>query len=147
MGRYINWDDVVGRYPRIGDIGGSNMVGSAYIVYAEAEIDGRLTSHTSPFSSNNLTIKDLCIDLTYAKAISPANDEKAKEIRGILDERIERLNNNQESMITDSGDSLSGDIGIAWSETENYNTTFNADDAINYEVDSSKLYDIEQDRL
>jgi len=147
MGRYIDWNDVAGRYPRISERGGANEVGSAYIDYAEVEIEGRLTKFTKPFSSNNLTVKDLAIDLTYAKMMTTRDSEKATEMRDILDARMTRLNSGEEDMMTSSGDILANDVSNVWCETEDYTPVFGMGDVTDFQVDSARLFDEEQDRI
>lgn len=147
MSRYITQADVVGRYPSVSKKGGEDEIGSSYIDYAEVEIEGRLVGYTKPFSSNNLTVKDLCIDLVYAKTLVGANDEKAKEIRSILDDRIERLNTGMEEMVTTSGTTIGQDTEKAWSEFEGYYPVFGMGNVEDLSVDSGQMYDEEQERL
>jgi len=69
MGRYIDWNDVIDRYPTLNTLGGADELSSSYIVYSEAFVDGVLANHyTIPFSSNNMIIRDLCIDQVYWRA-------------------------------------------------------------------------------
>lgn len=68
MGRYINWPDVTNRYADAAKIAGAETVNSAWLFGAEAEIDARLAfRYTVPFSPAPDIVRDLCIDLLYAR--------------------------------------------------------------------------------
>lgn len=138
MGRYIKWDDVSGRYPEMAKIDATDAA-SSHIPYAENEVDARLSgSYTVPFSSNNITAKDLAIDHVMMRYWMLRNKEKYDLIHDMLDERIKRLSSGAEAMITTSGDTV-GFIGdMVYSTTMNYKPTFTmADDLITH-VDSSR---------
>ena len=147
MGRYIRWNNVVGRYSSLSDIGGADDVSSNYIQYAEVEIDGRLApKFTTPFSSNNLTVKDLCIDLVYAKA-GNLNIEDYDKLMDRIDKRIERLLAGEENMMTNSGDTLQQSIGgTVWSSTQNYTPTFGHGAVEDFVVDPDLIDDEENAR-
>lgn len=147
MGRYINWDDVVIRYPSIDNIGGAAEVGSAWIGAVEAQLDGMLSPQFSvPFSSNNETIKDLAIELAYTRMGNLKVDE-SKDMREMFMERINRLKTGMESMITSSGD-LVGLVGdTVYSSTQNFNPVFELDAVTEWEIDSSQLDSIESGKL
>ena len=142
MARYVNWDDVVGRYPGIASIGGADQVGSDYIQYAEVEIEGRLAErYTVPFSDNNLTIRDLVIDLVYVKA-GNLSVEDYEQMADRLDKRIERLLEGREAMVTTSGDIIQrADEGAAWSSTQDYAPTFGVGDVLDMHPDDTQIED------
>ncbi len=145
MGKYINWDDVNERYNRLGMAGkGAKGINSAYIVYAEAQIEGALAkAYTVPFSSNNTTIRDLCIDATIIKAGSGISDTKIQAIKTDLTQRINDLLNGVSLMVTDSGDVLgpSSTLHGAWSTTKDYHPTFGMLPAYDLSVSSERLDD------
>lgn len=145
MGRYVDLNHILDRYPSMSRMGGSTEVGSAYIDYVERQVDGLLASHyTVPFSSNNVTVRDLCIDLVYAKAGNLKLDEASK-IRDMVMERIDRLKSGEEVMLTTSGDLLSPTTsGGAWSTTENYKPIFDMSHPLDWETDPDRL-DAEDD--
>lgn len=146
MSRYITFADVTLRYPAILKVGSESTVGSAYIGYVENEIDGMLASHfTVPFSSNNMTVKDLAIDLTYIKA-GNFTFEQAKEMLDDFMEKIKALKNGEHSMLTDSGDVITTVGDTAWSNTMDYTPVFGMSPIEYSEVDSSQIYDEEVDR-
>lgn len=145
MGRYIDWANVVGRFPSVNKYGGADQVDSGSILYAEAEVDARLSpAFTTPFSSNNLTAQDLAIDMTYLR-VNPLRDEdKLRPIQERVDKLIAALLAGEASMITASGDTIgSSTIGgvSPWSTTMDYPPTFGVGETEDMHVSSSQLYD------
>jgi hypothetical protein len=127
MGRYIQWDDVIDRYPEINTLGGSDEVSSTYIVYAESFVDSILKSHwTPPFSDNNMVVKDLTIDWTYFRAA-----------------RFKLENAIDVKMIDETGAEIPGVNagGAVYSNTQSYSTSFGMDDPINWEIDEDQIDD------
>ena len=149
MGRYITWDDVTDRYTLLvkGSYSGANEVESAFITYAENELDALLaSSFTTPFSSNNQTAKDLSIDLTYCRAGNFKISER-KEFKEEIMEKINMLKNGDMSMLTDSGDLItSTGTSPTWSTTIDYHPVFGHGDDIHFEVDSAVVIDEDNDR-
>jgi hypothetical protein len=141
MGRYILWNDVVGRYPEIAK--GANalqaQVSSSFIAGAEAYVDARLTPITAtPFNVNSVPdlVKDLCIDLTYVKIAR--RTKESKRVEDALDKTFEALINGTMQL---AGSTASN----AWVESE-YHTSFGLDDPLNWKVDSLHLQDLEDAR-
>lgn len=147
MGRYVNYDDILNRYPAMSKVGGATEVGSAYVDYVESEIDGLLASHyTVPFSGGNVTVRDMCIDLIYARAGNLKVEESEKIEKRVMD-RIARLKSGDEVLMTNSGDIIApSTTGGAWSSTQNYVPTFGMSPIELSEVDSSRIWDEENDR-
>ena len=76
MTRYIDWSDVAARHPSIGVDFDATQVNSTHIPYIETQVDGLLApAFTVPFSNNNLTVKDLCIELTYIRMANLSADD------------------------------------------------------------------------
>lgn len=147
MSRYINYDDVVGRYPKGADVGSASHIESSHIRYAEAWVDGALASaFTAPFSDNNLTVKDLCIDHTYMNIIKFKDTEKAEIIMKNLDQRVQALLEGTAQMSIEGGELLGQDVVTAWSETDGYPPTFGIGDVTDMQVSSARLYNEEQAR-
>lgn len=147
MGRYINWDDLVGRYERIAGFEGAEEASSYYITYAEAMVDQKLGScFTVPFSSNNMTAKNLAIEEAFLIAGNLKFEEATKK-RDWLTEQYEALCAGKEVMVTDSGDILTrSDIGGAWSSTEDYHPVFGMGATVDFIVDQDQLDDEEDER-
>jgi len=149
MSRYIKWDDVVSRYKRASDISDSDEMATDYIDYAEKYIESKLsTNYTLPFSSNNLTVKDLCIDVAYAKMIKYKDSKKANEILSDVSSYIHDLKTGQSNMITNSFDVISPiNLGGAFgSTTKSYHPVFGVGETEVFHVSSSQLLDEENAR-
>lgn len=69
MGRYINWKDVVDRYPEASRMGGAEVVHSSWLYGVEAEVDARLSNrYVVPFTAPTPDlIRDVCTDLLYCR--------------------------------------------------------------------------------
>jgi len=139
----VRWSDVIGRYKVLSTLGGDSEVGSAYIGPAIAEVEGRLSgAYTVPFSDNNVTARDLAIDLVYARAQMSRDGNISDRVFKNIDARIERLINGTMTMLTTSGDVLkSSGQGDAWSSTEDYPPTHGVSDIEVSIVSSQQLYD------
>ncbi len=146
-GRYISYANLIARYPKSTDIGSESFIDSNYISYSEAWVDGALApAYSSPFSSNNLTVKDLCIDYSYMKIIQFKDTDKATAMWENIDMRVQALINGEAQMVTEDGTALGQDVSQAWSETDGYAPTFGAGDITNMQVSSSRLYNEESAR-
>ncbi|HEX7012328.1 MAG TPA: hypothetical protein VF161_06270 [Steroidobacteraceae bacterium] len=123
-GRYITWDDVVHRFTGFGDIAGAVKAASHYIAYAEAEIDAALGARFSvPFSNNNLTVRDLAIDMVYLRGIR-GRSEEYKEIKADVSSRIAALLDGSMVMVTASAEVIQASNEQAWSSTQDYHRVF-----------------------
>jgi len=137
---YANWKDVEDRYPEIAKGPDPKQVSSSYLIFVDAELNGLFAgAYTVPFSDNNLTIKDLAVDLTYIK-MSVGKSEKREEIKKRFEERISRIKDGEESMLNADGTAITIN-GLIWSSTEDYHPVFGMDDTINFAVDSSQIED------
>jgi hypothetical protein len=127
-GRYITWDDVVHRFVGFGDVADALKAASHYLSYAEAYIDGRLgATFTIPFSNNNQTVRDLAIDVVYARSIRGSLNEEYKNLWAEVNSRIGALVGGTEVMVTNSGTIVAEEQSTpAWSSTEEYHPFFAA---------------------
>lgn len=143
----MKWDDIVLRYPSINNVGGASEVGSAWIGSVERQIEGLLApQYSAPFSSNNETVKDLCIELAYIR-IGNLKVDEAKDMREAFMERIERIKMGSEALMTSSGGVI-GQVGdTIWSSTGNYHSVFDVDNEIDWAVDSSQIENIQNAKL
>lgn len=158
MGRYIGWvDDVVARYPRVYDVGSTSITSidlslepplvnpeSAYIYYAESHIEQELAAgFTVPFSSNNVTARDLMIDHAFYLTQVYRDDDAAREVLNRINSKIERLLDGSAAMMTTSGEAIyqSGASGAIYSTTEDYHPVFGMGDWRGFVVDSSQIED------
>lgn len=145
----VTWQDLVNRHKSVADIGGTNKVGSSYLVYAEAELNSRLAPYyTVPFSSNNLTAKDLVLDMAYARIYGTKDKDRAGYLEEQITKRIDDLIHGKAQMIAEDGTAISSDNigGAIWSSTENYVPTFGMIDEIDQMIDKDRLDDEYSDR-
>lgn len=149
MGIYCDYEDIVNRYKRVVDVGDSALVEDSYLLPAEAELNARLgVAYTVPFSNNNVTAKDLAIDLTYLKVIQYKEIDRADRMMNLLDKRFNALLDGSHQMITTSGDVISPttQLGAFGSTTEDYHPVFGMDDPEYLRVSSAQLEDEEDAR-
>jgi hypothetical protein len=146
MGRYVNSSDLFTRYPELIRVNSTTAVESAYVLYAENELDGLMASHfTVPFSSNNLTARDLANDFTYLKA----NNFKAEDrerFRTELYERVQRLKDGAERMVLSDSTTLESVGETIYSTTQDYHPVFGLDRTESFVVDSSQIVNERSDR-
>ena len=140
MGRYINWDDVVDRYSEVNNLSGADEFSSAYIVYAEAFVDGSLATHfTTPFSSNNTTVRDLTIDQAYWRA-ARFKLESAVEVNSAFLDTVRMLKKGTLSMINDSGEVISNRAPSGmFSSTQSYHHAFDMTPTIEQHIDPDQI--------
>ena len=148
MGRYINWDEVVIRYPELSDVRGAAEVGSYFIAQAENMVDGLLhNKFTAPFSNNNATVKDLSVDATYIKMYRRSSPKAVDAMEKAFYKRIDRLMMGKEAMVTTSGTLVEASDSDIYSTTKGYHSPFGMGDVEDFHVDSSQTYaeEIERD--
>ncbi len=146
MGRYIDWDDAANRYGNIGKLDAED-ISSSYIVYAEAEIESKLApKFAAPFSSNNITVRDLCIDTVLKKVLMFKDTKKADTSGKDIDARVKALLEGNAQMALDDGTTTGQDVQSAWSETSGYAPTFGVGDITDMQVSSARLYSEETAR-
>lgn len=101
---------------------------------------------TTPFSSNNLTAKDLNIKFAYLGVLERTRrPDDSLELRNSLMSRITNICCGNAAMITTSGDSLFSNKSTnltAWSSTEDYKSTFDMRDFEDQRVDPDMLEDL-----
>lgn len=144
---YVTGSEFLTRYDVSRSWGsGTSEVASNLVHFAEVQLDGMLASaFTVPFSDVPQTIKDITMDLAYCKSVLTKDPEKAKLFCPAVMDRIERIKNGMEPLVTDSGTILepSGASQEIWSSTQNYHPVYSmldAEDAAS-SVDSSRLQD------
>jgi hypothetical protein len=146
--RYINWEDVVGRYSEAERFnGGSAIVNSFYVPYGETMVEGALAGYfTIPFSNNNLTIKDLAIDAVFIKmALLKAEDIQI--LKDSLEKRILSLRDGSMSMIAIDGTVIGQATMAINSTTKDHVPVYDVGPVEGWEVGSDQLLDIEDAKL
>lgn len=145
--RYIVYQNLIDRYPKSAAVGSSAFVESNYIYYAEGWVDGALSpAYSTPFSNNNVTVKDLSLDYAWAKMLWFKDTKKSDLIMESLDAQVKLLLEGKAKMVIDDGTVLSKSVSVAWSETKDYPPTFGAGNIIDMQVSSDRLHDEERAR-
>jgi len=128
MSYVIAWSDVQLRYPELDKLANatSATTQAGFIQLAEAYVHSRLGGQfTTPFSSNNLTAKDLIVDALYVQNMLTRQPDHAKAVRESLDARINDLLSGKTSMVDSAGVAAGGMVGeTVWSNTQNYSPVF-----------------------
>jgi hypothetical protein len=139
MGRYVDWSYIVNRTPSANTAGGSKEVDSAFIIPTEFEVDGLLSTHfTTPFSSNNMTVKELVADLVYAK-MNVGKDKHAVKYKERAMEMVDNLKAGTMNMILLDGTVVGAVNGTAWSNTQDYHPVFGISDEIYQTKDQDQI--------
>jgi phage gp36-like protein len=94
---------------------------SHYLTYAAARLDGLLGAHfTVPFSANNVTARDLTIDLAYLLILQRSRESgDTGPLGAAVAGRLTALAAGREAMVTASGETLfaRAAAGGVWSST------------------------------
>lgn len=136
----INYADILARYPEVGDLRDATRVDSHYLQYAVTELNARLAPRFSvPFSDNNLTAKDLAIDLTYAKLYRYKDPDKSASVNSYVSAFIDKLLCGDASMMTTSGELVTSIGGTVYSTTQTYHPVFGMSNPLLLEVSSAEI--------
>lgn len=139
MGRYINWADVTGRYQDFAKGPDAGVGETAFVLPAEAEVDGRLAPlYTVPFSPAPYLVKDLCIDVAYYKAT--IKQESSKVIGESLERRFKAIIDGTLLLTNSAGTIVEEQGGSAWC-SNSYHSSFGPDSEVNWRVDSNWIND------
>lgn len=122
----ISWADLIARYPDLANKGDATVANSYFIPYGVSELEAMLASRfTVPFSTNNVTAKDLAIDLVFSKVWRPRDIEKASEVYSYVSGRCADLISGKAVMMLSDGTYLDGGIGdMLYSTTEGEHPVF-----------------------
>lgn len=145
--RYVNWEDLVTRYPGVEKFAGAQATNSFWIPYAEHEVDGRLGGKfTVPFTTMStapgtpMMVKDLVIDLAYYR-MGLTRIKNAGDLKQSIDARISDLVSGKAVLMTNSLEQIARTGDRIYSNTEDYHTAFGADDPVNWRVSSQQMVD------
>lgn len=149
MGAIITWINATARYAELDKLPNGTLTTAQddLIAMAEAQVHSRLASrYTTPFSSNNLTARDLAIDVLFVQNIMSREPKKAELISKSLEDRFAALLSGEAVMAVSSGTALTMVGETAWSSTMDYHPVFGMGDISVMDVDSSQLIDEDADR-
>lgn len=145
MGLIIVWQNVTDRYAELEKLpnGTSPEVQNNLITFAEASVHSRLGGgFATPFGSDNLTAKDLCIDTLYVQNMLSRQPEKAKSVSDSIDARINMLLSGGASMVSSAGTVAVAATGdTVWSSSANYPPVFGMSDVEKAAVSTEQLLD------
>ena len=144
MGRYINWAELVDRYSQMSKLSGAESVGSAFIAYAEAEVDARLASvYSVPFDTSSgapMTVKDLTIDLAMLKA-SFGKSKDWDRMNEAINDRIKMILDGKIAIIGADGNPVTQVGDTIWGSNEDYTPIFGMGDTLDFVVDQDRVDD------
>lgn len=145
MGRYTNWDTLVGKYPDAAKIVDASQANSYFIHQSEDEVDAWLAPrYSTPFSNNvSHSVKDLVTDLAYYKMTWRQKD--SEKLYSYIEKRINSFVNGT-MVLTDAAGNVFSDGESPWATSDGYSATFGVDDVLNWQVSSTAQYDAEQSR-
>lgn len=143
----ITWEDVQRKYAELGTSTklDEREVDTYHIPYAVAELESRLSSvFATPFTEDNLTAKDLIVDLTYLR-IGLGKFEKAELVQKRVDKLIADLISGEAAMVYEDG-TIVRTTRLAGSTHEDYSLTFGIGDIRDAEVSELWVEDEEAAR-
>lgn len=150
MGTVIAWTDVIARYPELDKLQNATSpeTQDALIMYAEAMVHGRLSGAFSvPFSSSNITARDLCMDALYVQNMLSRQPEKAGAVSKALETRLTALLSGAAGMVDSTGTVTTTMVGdTVWSNTMDYHPVFGLSDETVLAVSSAELIAENYDR-
>lgn len=143
---YITWSDVAQRYSIVEDYVNNSVDRYNAILYAEGELGVKLSgAFTLPFSSNNVTAKDLTIDIAYAKTQMYRDVDKYKLVMDRINDVTKMLKSGNMGMVLSDGTVIYADknnsAAKAYSTTQDYPSVFDMGDVLDMGVNSSQLSD------
>lgn len=144
MGRYIDWTEVVDRYPDARKVGDANFnFDRAYVKPAESQVDGALAPrYTVPFVVNSgdiapPQIADLVIDMAYYRAVG-VRSKFFKNISADISSRMGALQAGTIRLVDAMGNLLPTNVtGILNTAlAQGYQPSFGMDDPTDWAVNS-----------
>jgi len=141
---YASFDEFSARYPtRLAEA----EVTSHFLAPAAQRLEAMLAGWFSvPFSGNNLTAKDLAIDLAQLLLLQRSKDLRDwQSLAAHLERRVMDLREGREAMMTASGEAIHRlPHGSVWSSTQDFKPIFDLRGAEAQRVDPGQLADEEQ---
>lgn len=142
MGRYITWDQMTNRYPEAARITGAEVVSSAWLYGIEAEIDARLSPrYTVPFSTAPDLVRDLCVDLLYARMTARQEGSQV-----IYDRVMNLIGEIVAGTIAIPGVTPTASGGRSFA-SNSYRSAFGPDDPLNWSRSLSQVTDAITERI
>ena len=119
------------------------VVTSHYLPFSSARLDGMLAPYfTVPFSANNITARDLSIDLAYLLILQRSKEpEDYEAFNRAVETRLTALAKGEEAMVTNSGEVLFADNSVeeVWSNTAPFKPVFDLRESFRQRIDPDLL--------
>jgi hypothetical protein len=142
MSRYINWQDVANRYPKVADkVGAGSAEAEGYIQGAEGEVDAALVDkYGAPFipGSSNVPylVRDICVDLAYWKAMGWQNEKLGPIQKAYIDARLKQFMDGT-ILLTDVNGTIYQGPPFAAATSDGTRSSFGVDAPENWTVSSA----------
>jgi len=143
---YATWKHLANRYRAFADdLGDASIVNSHHIAPSEAQVEGRLAAKfTVPFEGVPLQVRELVLDLTYLRWLTPRDLARAADLRTDIDGRIARLLDGTDSLVLEDGTTVTADgAGAVHHTRAGYKPVFDMRDAEDQHVDPDLLDDLD----
>ncbi|MDH4225120.1 MAG: hypothetical protein OEW12_05695 [Deltaproteobacteria bacterium] len=135
---YATLADFNGRYAtRLTDA----EISSHVLPYGSARLETLLAhGFTVPFSNNNVTARDMALDLSYLLVLRRGKAPgDYKPLEEAVEKRIQALLEGREAMMTDGGQPLFSSIPRVWGSTSAFKPVFGLGDPLSQRVDPVRL--------
>jgi hypothetical protein len=143
MGWYINFTDVANRYANFPVKAGAGATEAEPVIRgAEAEVDAALAGlYPTPFTpgSSNAPylVRDICIDLTYWKAVGWQNEKLGPIMRAYIDKRLKDINEGKVQLTNSAGLVMQSAPFAGATSDNSVRSSFGMDDPIRWSVSSA----------
>ena len=146
MGNYVNWDDVVGRYPKTSNVSDSDEMTDSFITGIEAFMDGYLAKvFDVPVSGEPPLLKEIATDLVYSK-IALHKDKAVPELRERTIQTLKDIIDGTMLLVDSAGDTITQVGQAVWINTDGYHSAFSMLGTPEDFVDPDQLSDLVNER-
>jgi hypothetical protein len=140
MGRFIDWSNVVAKYPDVSKLNGASELEDAYIPDAENFIQGSLAAkYSNEVLLQSQLVKGLMVDQVYRDIQLTRQPKKAEALGKAIAKTVDNILNKKVVLVSSSGEILSHDRSPIWSSTENYTPVFGMSDYEDSFIDPDQL--------
>ena len=142
MGRYIDWSDVVAKYPDVAKLNDANELEDMYVPAAEGYIQGSLSSkYSDELLLQSFLVKSLMVDQVYKDIQTTRQPKKAEALYKSIENTIKAIVTKRKLLVDSGGNILSYDRSVVWSNTKDYTPVFGMSSTEDSIVDPDQLDD------
>lgn len=142
---YATWQQITDKYPSAATGAGTDAIQVSYLTQAESEINGLLAPYYAvPFTTVPPSISDLTADLVFIK-MKILDQKVVKPLQDYFNERIKAIQTGKLLLVQADGTTVSR-TGNKASIDKQYHSAFGPDEAINWQPDTYRLDDAEDER-